>query len=110
MLRNRSLTDFQLSCEAALSLQLSAVGRSLAQRRLDGRRERYIHARISDSDITVFICADEAQFHRASGKYPGIYERADFGSLSELQDAFVRDVVEAIGSPESDSPAGFTPP
>lgn len=77
----RLLTDFQRSCESALLQALSSCRRSLMQRSLEGQRDTYIQARISDSDITVFIYEDEAQFHRDSGKRPGIYERPDFRSL-----------------------------
>jgi hypothetical protein len=91
---NRQLTAFQRTCETALASALRDVGRELERRELHGQAETFVRARVAGTGITVYIYEDEAQFHRKD-KLAGLYERADFSSLDELQSAFVLGVLEA---------------
>lgn len=92
-MKSQGLTDFQRSCEAALSSALMAKGLALTDRALAGKKETYITAKVSP-DITVYIYEDEAQFHRA-GTLAGLYEHQDFAGPEQLQEAFVGGVLEA---------------
>jgi hypothetical protein len=56
----KELTQFQTKCEAVLIEDLKLVGRRLVNRRLEGVSETYIRAKVSETELVLFIYEDEA--------------------------------------------------
>lgn len=87
---NRTLTPFQVKCEAALVQALVARGRSLIDRRLAGVHETYIVGRISGSPHTIYIYENEAQVQ--DGGVDARFEAPDYDSPDDLLVAFIAEV------------------
>ena len=85
-----ALTDFQTKCEASLQALLTEQGRRLDARSIMGTTETYIRARISGTDLTVYVYEDEAQIH-GSG-VTRRFEAPDYESSEELLRAFVAEI------------------
>jgi len=84
---NEAMTPFQLKCEQRLIVALANVGRDLLDRRIEGINESYIHARISDSKIEVWIYEDEAMI---SGEGLDLrFESPDYPAEDKLIDALI---------------------
>jgi len=56
----KELTQFQTKSEAVLIEDLTLVGRRLVNRRLEGVSETYIRAKVSETELVLFIYEDEA--------------------------------------------------
>ena len=87
------LTTFQINCEKRLTTALQAVGKSIINRKIDGRSEWYITGNIEGCDITFWIYTDAADF-KAPHQHP-VYESPDYDSLTELADEFIQALVKA---------------
>ncbi len=87
------LTDFQIECEKSLTTALQAVGKTIANRKIDGRTEWFITGNIKDHDITFWIYTDAADF-KTPNQHP-VYESPDYNSLTELADDFIQALVKA---------------
>ncbi len=71
------------------------MGMALTNGELLGTNETYIRASVGDSDLTVYIYVDEAQYHNTQG-LTGLYECQDYSSPESLQQAFVSGVCAAF--------------
>ncbi len=88
------LTEFQKKCEKRLTEALSVHKKSLQGRSLDGKKETYIHAHISDSNIEVWIYEDEAMISGPSIDFR--FESPDFDTDDELIEAFILNAISEI--------------
>jgi hypothetical protein len=59
--------------------------------------ETFVRADVSDSNVSVYIYYDGVEL-QTDGKCRRSYELPDFRSLEHLQEQFVSDVVEAVGT------------
>lgn len=86
------LTEFQYETERALNRRLEAIGFVLENRKVLGEKEQYIAGEIQD--VKVWIYTDEAcVIGRGVDR---VFERWDFDSLEELQEAFIRQVLDLL--------------
>ena len=90
----KEFTQFQINCEAELIEALKQVGLHVTGRRLDGIRETYVRAKISDTDYTVFIYDDEASIQEP--KTDLRFESPDYDSGEELTRDFVSNVTNLV--------------
>lgn len=88
------LTQFQTDCERRLTSALQQVGKSISNRKIDGKHEAYIVGNIAGHDITFWIYEDAADF-RTPKEHP-IFESPDYGSLEELATTFTESLIKAI--------------
>lgn len=95
------LSDFQRRTATALSEALAAVGSQLENRRVEGRDERFIRARLREAEVEVFIYEDEAQLLG-----PGVdqrFEAPDYPTGDALSRAFIERAVAITRSNRGDS-------
>lgn len=83
------LTDFQIQCEQELKRVLREYQLHLIDKRIEDGLETYIEAKISGSDLGVWIYEREVQLKGRNVNY--IYEEQDFATPSELIMRFVQD-------------------
>jgi hypothetical protein len=76
---------------------ITPLGQTRISRWLGMPAETFVRADVSDSNVSVYIYEDGAEL-QIDGKCEGSYERPDFRSLEHLQEQFVSDVVEAVGT------------
>ncbi len=90
----KELTRFQTKCETELIEALKRVGRHLVERRLEGISEIYVRAKVSETELTVFIYEDEAN---VQGPQTDLrFEAPDYDSGKELTRDFVSNVINLV--------------
>jgi hypothetical protein len=88
------LTEFQRLSEAAITELLDFRGCELEGRELIGNGELFIHARIKDHDIELWIYEDETEVR--SGRRRRNFESAVFKSETERIAAFIKSIEEDL--------------
>ena len=90
----RPLSAFQKQCLETVKRALGDLDRQLYDTAIDGRNETYVHAKVSDSQIELWIYDDEAMFSGPSLDMR--FEHPDYGSPQDLIADFVSSLVSCI--------------
>jgi len=103
----RQLTEFQNKCENKLVEALSVHEITLKGKSINGKKEAYIHAHISGSEIEVWIYEDEAMI--SGPKIDFRFESPDFDTDDELIDAFLRKAILLVTERDTGGAKGIKP-
>jgi len=90
----RPINGFQLECRKRAAELLAQLGAQLEEERKNGKRETYITARVSGTDLVLWIYDDETEI---SG--PGVddrFESPDYDTSEELISAFTEALVQRV--------------
>lgn len=95
------LNTFQIECERALRDLLDQRGFGIHAREVAGGTEKYVHLRIAESGIEVWIYEDEAEYQLGDQHYN--FELSYYRDESKLLEAFIQGLGEDL--PSNGTPA-----
>lgn len=90
----RELTNFQTECEQSLNEALLGLGKRVDDRSLEGEHETFIHAKISNPLIEIWIYENEAMFSGDGFEFH--FEAPDYPKRDKLISEFVETIASCI--------------
>ena len=90
------LNTFQFECERFLMDLLDQRGFQIQAREVVGGTEKYVHLRIANSDLEVWIYEDEAEYRVGDKHYN--FEFSYYRDESKLIESFIRGLAQDLPS------------